>query len=347
MALKDIIGQERAINILKGCIARERIPHALLFAGDEGIGKQLTAINFAKALSCRKEGGNSLFYFGAEQVTGTPDSELIDACDECPSCSKIESGNHPDFFFIGPEGDGGQITVASIRQLEEAFSYKSFEGSWKIAVIDNADRLNQSAANTFLKTLEEPPPQSLFILVSSRPDMIIATIRSRCQRINFSPLPVDAMSSLLEDKLQGADHEQTRLLSMLSGGRLGYALNENLIEQRDRSFDVFLELLGSPEKDVWDSREDMEQWFEWAQLWMRDIAIYKATGRTELLINNDKISEIEKIFRVAEIRDVLKLARELNNIRGRLFFNLNKQLTLNYTSLLLKRMLGKINVRKQ
>lgn len=347
MALKDIIGQERAINILKGCIARERVPHALLFAGDEGIGKQLTAINFAKALICRNEGDDSLFSFGAEQEPGTPDADLVDACDECPSCSKIESGNHPDFFFIGPEGDGGQITVALIRELEEAFSYKSFEGSWKIAVIDNADRLNQSAANAFLRTLEEPPPQSVFILVSSRPDMIIATIRSRCQRINFSPLPLDAMSSLLEEKLQDSSHEEIRLLSTLSGGRLGYALNDDLVEQRDRSLDVLLQLLGNPEKDVWDSREDMEQWFEWTQLWMRDIAIYKATGRTDLLINNDKISEIEKICRAAEIRDVLKLARELYNIRGRLFFNLNKQLTINYTSLLLKRMLGKINVRKQ
>ena len=347
MALKDIIGQDKAIGILKGCIAKDRVPHALLFAGDEGIGKKLTAVNFAKALNCRQEGGGDLFSFDDGQDADTPDVDRIDACDECPPCSKIESGNHPDFFLIGPEGDGGQITVAVIRQLEEALSYKSFEGSWKIAVIDNADRLNQSAANAFLQTLEEPAPQSILILVSSRPDMIIATIRSRCQRINFSPLPVDNMSRLLEEKLEGSGHEQTRLLSMLSGGRLGYALNEDLIEQRDRSFDILVEMLGRPEKDVWDSRDDMEQWFDWTQLWMRDIAIYKATGRTDLLINNDKTGEIEEICRGAAVMDILKLARELYNIRGRLYFNLNKQLTLNYTSLLLKKMLGKINVRKQ
>ena len=345
MALKNIIGQEKAINILKGCISKDRIPHALLFAGDEGIGKRLTAINFAKALNCRGESEDSLFSFGEEQDSGNLNTDHIDACDECPSCSKIDKGNHPDFFLIEPEGDGGQIQVAAIRQLEESFSYKSFEGNWKIAVIDNADRLNQSAANAFLQTLEEPSPMSILILVSSRPDMIIATIRSRCQRINFAPLPVDTMGRLLETKFAELGHEQARLLGLLSGGRLGHALNEDLVEQRDWSLNVLFQMLGRPEKDIWGSREDMEQWFDWIQLWMRDIAIYKATGRADLLINNDKTKEIKEICSDAATRDILKLARELYNIRGKLYFNLNKQLTINYTSLLLKRMLGKINVR--
>ena len=347
MALKDIIGQDRAIGILKSCVAKERIPHALLFAGDEGIGKRLTAINFAKALNCRGESEDSLFSSCEEEGDDALTSDQIDACDGCPSCSKIDKGTHPDFFLIEPEGEGRQITVAAIRQLEESLSYKSFEGSWKIAVIDNADRLNQSAANAFLQTLEEPAPESVLILVSSRPDMIIATIRSRCQRINFTPLPMDTMSSLLDERLEETGHEQARLLSMLSGGRLGYALNENLISQRDWSLDVLFEMLGRPEKDVWDSRDDMEQWFDWIQLWMRDIAIYKATGRADLLINNDKIREIEALCRSATTVDILKLARGLYNIRKRLFFNLNKQITINYTSLLLKKMLGKINVREK
>lgn len=347
MALKDIIGQEHAVHILKGCIARDRIPHAFLFAGDEGIGKRLTAVNFAKALNCRREKEDSLFAAGEDQDSGTLHMDQIDACDACPSCVKIERENHPDFFFIGPEGDGGQITVAAIRQLEESLSYKSFEGSWKIAVIDNADRLNQSAANAFLQTLEEPSPRSMLILVSSRPDMIIGTIRSRCQRLNFSPLPVDTMGRLLEKKFEDLDHEQARMLSMLSGGRLGYALDENLVEQRDRSLDVLFHMLDLPEKDVWDSKDEMEQWFDWVQLWMRDIAIYRITGRADLLINKDKTDEIAELCREAEIRDVLKLARELYNIKRRLYFNLNKQLTINYTSLLLKRSLGRINVREQ
>lgn len=346
MALKDIIGHDRALNILKGCIVKERIPHALLFAGDEGIGKRLAAVNFAKTLNCLKPAEDDLFSFGAEEEDGSGIDET-DACDKCPSCSKIDSGNHPDVFIIGPEGDGRQITVSSVRKLEESLSYKPFEGRWKIAVIDNADRLNQSAANAFLQTLEEPSPQSILILVSSRPEVILPTIRSRCQRVNFAPLPVDMMSGLLREKFGESDPGQAMLQSMLSGGRLGYALNDDMMRKRDWSFDVFMQMFGSPEGDVWSGREDMENWFDWGQLWLRDIAVFKATGQTGLLINHDKINEIKEISSRAVLVDILKLARELYNIRGRLFFNLNKQLTLNYTSLLMKKMLGKTNVREQ
>lgn len=347
MALKDVIGQDKAVNILRGCIARERIPHALFFAGDEGIGKRMTAVNFAKALNCNGVMGHEpgakddLLFLDSEPQSPEPQLQTeYEACDACPSCAKIDKGNHPDVFFIGPEGDGGQITVSAIRKLEESLSFKPFEGRWKIAIIDNADRLNPSAANAFLQTLEEPSPQSILILISSRPDMLLETIRSRCQRINFSPLPVDTMSVLLEEKLERFDHEEAMLLSRLSGGRLGYALNENLVGRRDWSFDILQQMTGRLEDDVWEDRETMEEWFEWTQLWLRDIAVMKSTGRTDLLINQDRINDIKAVSRAAVLKDVLKLARELYNIKRKLFFNLNKQVTLNYTGLLLKKRLG-------
>jgi len=265
MALKDIIGQDRPVNILKGCIAKERIPHALLFAGDEGIGKRLTAINFAKALNCLgvtgevlQEPDNFLFDVPGTEHDGAEQKTETDACDKCPSCKKIASGNHPDIFIIGPEGDGGQITVQAIRQLEESLSYKPFEGRWKIAIIDDADRLNQSAANAFLQTLEEPSAQSILILISSRPDLLLPTIRSRCQMISFSPLPVDTMGRLLKEKFGDMDDERARLLSVLSGGRLGYALGDNLINQRERCFSIFRQLLESLEEEPWEDKETME-----------------------------------------------------------------------------------------
>jgi len=333
MALEDIIGQERAVFILKGLQARNRIPHALLFAGDEGIGKKLAAINFAKTLNCKGPGARD--QKSELQAPG-------DACEQCPSCRKINSGNHPDVSVISPEGDGGQITVAAIRALEETLSFKPFEGRWKVAVIDNADSLNQSAANAFLHTLEEPTPQSLLILVSSRPEVLLPTIRSRCQTIHFSPLPVDAMSSYIREHVQGLSDRQSALLSLLSGGRIGVALNEELLEQRDRSYEILEQLLARGGDDVWEDREDMEQWFDWGQVWMRDIAVFKTTGRADMLINADRAGEIQAIARGAAIGEILKLARELSTVRRQLFFNLNKQVTLNYTSLLLRKRLGKI-----
>lgn len=347
MALKDIIGQERPVNILRGCIAKERIPHALLFAGDEGIGKRLTALNFAKALNCQGVSGEELEVTGGllfevpeQKPTETELDTQSDACDKCPSCKKIESGNHPDIFMIGPEGEGGQITVQAIRQLEESLSYKPFEGRWKIAIVDDADRLNQSAANAFLQTLEEPSAHSILILISSKPDMLLPTIRSRCQRISFSPLPLDTMSRLLKEKDRNMDDEQARLLSVLSGGRLGYALSDNLIDQREQCFSMFRQMLESIEEEPWEDKEAMEDWFEWSQLLLRDMAVYSATGQEDFLMNTDQTEYIKDISRGAGLKDILNLARELYNIKRRLAFNLNKQLTYNFVSLLLRKNLG-------
>ncbi len=345
MAFTHIIGQERPLSILKGFIVKGRIPHALLFAGDEGIGKQLTAVNFAKTLNCNPTREDDLFSVSDKESSERDSSVHTDACEACPSCQKIDKGSHPDVFFISPEGDGGQIPVAAIRQLQESLSYKSFEGNWKIAIIDNAEKLNLSAANAFLQTLEEPSPQSRFIHISSRPEMLLPTIRSRCQRLNFSPLPIDTMSRMLVEKFDIEGHDRSRLLSTLSGGKLGYALNESLLEQREWSFDIFREMIRSLEEDVWENREAMDEWFEWAQMWLRDISVYKATGRLDIMINHDKINEISAIASGSSLKDILQLARELYNIKRRLSFNLNKQLTLNYTSLLMKKMLGKTNDR--
>ncbi|MBI4710788.1 MAG: DNA polymerase III subunit [Nitrospirae bacterium] len=341
MALKNIIGQERALGMLRGCITKNRLAHAYLFTGDAGIGKRLTAVNFAKALNCRERVMSYELGVKREKQNSelrTPDSELIiDCCDECPSCIKIDKAIHPDVFFIAPEGDGGQITIKIIRELEEHLSYKSFEGRWKVAVIDIAENLNQSAANAFLKTLEEPPAHSLLILISSRPELIPDTIRSRCQTVRFSPLPLEKMTELLKQETQDTNH---KLRSLLSAGRLGDALSEDMIGRRDDSLDMLKSLRGNIEGASWADRDSMEEWFEWAQLWLRDIAVFKAADNTGLLINYDKEAEIKNISQHADLREILALSDKLNDIKDRLRFNLNKELTFYHTSILLKESLG-------
>ncbi|MBI4686424.1 MAG: DNA polymerase III subunit delta' [Nitrospirae bacterium] len=332
MALKDIVGQERALNILQGSIARNRIAHAYLFAGESGIGKRLTAINFIKALNC-------------QNLKGSNESPIkIDCCDKCPSCLRIDKGAHPDVFFIAPEGDGGQIKVAVIRKLIEDISFKSFEGGWKAVVMDEAESINQEAANAFLKTLEEPPEKTVFILISSMPDMLLSTIRSRCQRINFSPLPLAEMSSMLEENLE-LKTQNSKLICMLSSGRLGVALAKDLIEKRDASLNEIKMMLGNIEDAQWEDRGAMEEWFEWVELWLRDLSVLRATGRTELLINYDRAEELKEILKACSLQDILKLAEGINNIKNTLRFNLNKDITLYYAGLLLKRAFGGINVR--
>jgi DNA polymerase-3 subunit delta' len=338
MGLKDVVGQERAIEILSGSIKNNRIAHAYLFNGEDGIGKKLTAVNFAKSLNCDNP------VYGSESTVDSKKkhSIAVDCCDKCPSCIKIDKASHPDFFLIAPEE--GQIKVGIIRNLEESLSFKAFEGKWKIVIIDKAETLNQSAANAFLKTLEEPPDQCILVLISSVPEIIPATIRSRCQSIHFSPLPLNKMSELLGTiySAKGSDTHgsQAILLALLSGGRPGWALNRDLIKIRDRTFNEFNTLLKTVDEDLWPDRDSMETWFDWVQLWIRDIAVFKATGRIDLLINQDLDKQIDRISRKSGLRDILKLSDIFYNIRNSLRFNLNKQLTLFHTYLILKRHLG-------
>ena len=206
MALKDIIGQDRALHILEGCKRRNRIPHALLFAGDEGVGKMLTAINFAKTLNCHKEAGGELFADSENMVSDDSGIEQIDACDQCPSCHKIDKQNHPDVVVITPEGAGRQINVGTIRNLGESLSFKPFEGTWKVAIVDDADRLNQSSANAFLQTLEEPSSQSVLILVSSRPDMLLPNNPLKMPQDKFLTIAAGQNEQFIDRKIREFQH---------------------------------------------------------------------------------------------------------------------------------------------
>ncbi|MBI5025190.1 MAG: DNA polymerase III subunit delta' [Nitrospirae bacterium] len=350
MAFRDIIGQDRAIEILAGSIRNARISHAYLFSGDDGIGKRLTAINFAKAVNClkaetRDKRQETSKYNNSSLVTRLSSLEKslvtqIDSCDECPSCIKIKKGIHPDVLEISPED--GIIRVNEIRRLEELLSYKAFEGKWKVVIVDGAECLNQSAANAFLKTLEEPPGQSLIILVSSMLGLIPQTILSRCQRINFSPLPIKKLQDLLQQMGQG----QASVLSRISQGRLGLALNGDLIQQRERSLNEFKTLINGPKDEIWGggNRDAMEEWFDWALLWLRDIAVYKATGEATLLINYDMEAEIRELAENADLNTITALSKELYNIKGLLRFNLSKHITVYYTGILLKHSL-KLNIK--
>src|SRR3990172_7806680 len=184
MALKDIIGQEKAITILRRTLSRGRVSSAYLFTGESGIGKRLAALNFAKVLNC----------------LSPVDDQQPDACDACDSCRKIDAGSHPDLVTVSPEKD--EIRVDEIRALEDTLSFKPFEGRKKVVIVDDADRMNQSAANAFLKTLEEPPDESLIILVASNPDRLPETIRSRCSRIRFAPLSLQACREVIQRALR-------------------------------------------------------------------------------------------------------------------------------------------------
>jgi DNA polymerase-3 subunit delta' len=334
MALRDIIGQDRALNILIKTIQRDRIPSAYLFAGESGIGKKFTAINLAKALNCLTppRGGGM----------GGGDSELrtqLDACDECPSCKKIDSGFHPDFMLIVPES--GQIRIEEIRAIDEILSLKAFEGRYKIVIVDDAEMMNQYAANAFLKTIEEPPPDSLIILITSSPDLLPETIRSRCSRINFTPLSHEACKKVMETVISqrsdiAVQQHTLTLLVNLSMGRPGIAITGDLIEERAWFMKVLMELLNA-ERDGWTSKEEMARWFEYLLIMLRDMAVLKITDDETRLINSDDNNFLRKLSNELELKSIIEHYFVFYTLKGYFNFHLNKSLTWNYTGSLLRR----------
>jgi len=346
MALRDVIGQEKAVNILLRTIQRGRIPSAYLFAGESGIGKKFTALNLAKALNCLKPvtSKNQI----QDSKLRTPNSELnsslfVDCCDGCSSCKKIDSGVHPDLLVISPEG--GQIRIEEIRSINDTLSLKPFEGRWKVVVVDEASTMNPYAANAFLKTLEEPPKDSLIILVSSNPERLPDTIRSRCSRVNFTPLSYNACKEVIEKvisqkadrpaSLQADKLKRLSTLARLSMGRPGLAVSADLLDEREWFLRLLQEMMKA-EKEGWTSKEEMEKWFELILILLRDIVITKITKDRRNLIYIDLKEYIKEFSSAMDLKVIIDCYQKLNTLKGYLNFNLNRSLTWNYTGSLLR-----------
>lgn len=353
MALRDVIGQDRAIGILLRTLSRDRIPSAYLFSGEAGIGKKFAAVNLAKAINCLRD--RNALSMTHDEINGDANyMSEFDACDKCPSCKKINAGTHPDFVMITPEK--GEIRVGEIRAVEESLSLKPYEGRKKVFVIDDADCMNQSAANAFLKTLEEPPDESLLILVAAHPDRLPETVRSRCSRVSFVPLSPSSCEKVimavtdLRPDLRGRKRSEDDagllpVLVSLSMGRPGLAVSSDRLEERER-FIFLLQNMLDGHGETWADREEMEQWLDMMFLLMRDMAILKieeealgrktasgiSAGDKRTLLNADMRDLISAMSKTAELGSITETYRRMVLLKKRLAFNLNKTITWNYVS---------------
>lgn len=202
MQLASIRGQDRVREALKRSISADRVAHAYLFEGPSGCGRRTTALALIQALFC------------SQPVNG-------DACDVCPSCRKFVSGNHPDLQLLSPLPDKRDISIEQIRELQKVLALRPFEASRKACLIEPAERVNEKAANALLKTLEEPPGAALIILLTNQADLLLPTIRSRCQHLRFNPLDEATVAGLLVQ--QGMEAEQAARLASLAEGSIEIA----------------------------------------------------------------------------------------------------------------------------
>jgi DNA polymerase-3 subunit delta' len=324
MALRDIIGQERALRILLGTLKRDRVPSSVLLSGDSGIGKRLAAMNYAKAINC------------LEPVD-------FDCCDKCMSCKKIDSEMHPDVSMIVPEND--VITIETIRNIQEIFSLKPYEGRKKVLIIDDADAMNIYAANAFLKTLEEPPEDSLIILISSNPERLPDTIRSRCINVRFYPLPFDGCREVVS---QNIDSKNIEFVLNLAMGRPGLTISKDFIKESEWFAKLLNNMIHGESKDSWSDKGEIRAWLDMAFILLRDMVISLELGvrSSKLLILSEFVASNLKLKTLSpksligdqnlKIKTILDAYQEMQKIRGLLDFNLNKSITWNYVATIIR-----------
>src|SRR2546421_914654 len=217
--LDQLVGNEPVKKLLRGMLEARRTPGAMLFTGEEGIGKRLFALEIAKALNCREPHG-------------------AEACGRCPSCVRISRFNYPQSqesddwkgIIWTDHPDVGMVTapkrvllVDQMRAIEREANFRPYEGRARVFLIDDADKLNDSSANALLKVLEEPPHTSHIVLLTARPAMLLPTISSRCQMIRFSPLSADELEGhLVKNKI--AKPGEAGIRARVARGSLGRAV---------------------------------------------------------------------------------------------------------------------------
>jgi DNA polymerase-3 subunit delta' len=205
MPFRDVPTHRRIVELLSRSISRGSLPPSLIFSGPADTDKRLTAIALAQALNCQHA-----------RVDAAKDGVPLDACGVCAACLRIARGVHADVLVIEP-GDSGAIKIDQIRDVVDRAAYRPFEGKRRVVIVDAADALVPAAQNALLKTLEEPPSSSVFILVTTRPDVLLPTVRSRCIRLSFATSAREAVDAEAYDVAQ-------RVLAQVATGHDGKRL---------------------------------------------------------------------------------------------------------------------------
>ena len=319
MPFEQIKGQDKAITILRHALGNDRLAHAYLFIGPEGVGKRLTALTLAKAMNCQFP------------------PEPGDCCEKCPPCIKANSSNHADIIAVEPEGEF--IKIDQVRGIQKRLRFRPMEGGRRACFIDPADQMKAEASNALLKILEEPPRDTHLFLITARPHQLLATILSRCQWIKFKPLSRPAIAQILR-KDRGLDEEKAHFYASLAGGSVGQAvaLSDRVdFQKRLDWLQVFSDLPQKSTEEVFETcerlakeEEEIGDLLDLWKIWVRDLTVFKGQeNRTkEGLINHDLISLVEKDAAKSSFDRLEGIFSLISEVQRSLAFNVNKQLAL-------------------
>jgi DNA polymerase-3 subunit delta' len=272
----SIIGHQQIIEQLQRTVASGRIAGAYLFVGPAGVGKETVARYFAQLIFCQQ------------------DAQPPTVCGTCLACRKVDSGNHPDLQFIRPEGS--LLKIGQIRELQRQVIYAPLEASRKVYILTDVDRMNLEAENCLLKTLEEPPAASVLILLTSNLQALLPTTRSRCQILQFHPMPTQELATILVDRYSVAP-EQATTLAIAAGGSIGKALTQ--FEKGDPLTEKVPEILRETDRLVaFRLAEDFKNKPETLGelvTWYRDLLFLQQGAPIELITHIYSVEELRAI----------------------------------------------------
>ncbi|CAN5871488.1 DNA polymerase III subunit delta' [soil metagenome] len=330
---EQLTGNERVKQLLKRMLGLGRVPGALLFTGEEGVGKKLFALEMAKALNCR-----------------VPQGE--EGCGKCPACVRMSRFNFPQSedsddwkkIIWTDHGDVGMVVapkrvllVEQMRHIEGEANFRPFEGKARVFIVDDADKLNDQSANALLKTLEEPPPTSHIILITSRPAMLLPTIRSRCQSIRFSPLTAGEIEQhLLRNKL--ATPAEAGLRARAGNGSIGRALAgdvESFKERRAAMLQVLTAvaitgehsrlLLLAEKMNETKHKDEYEYGLELLETLIRDALMLTFEPSSGHIMNEDVLPQLQKISERIDSRSATSWISRIEELREQLVVNINRK----------------------
>ncbi|MDQ1237966.1 MAG: polymerase subunit delta [Thermodesulfobacteriota bacterium] len=296
--MNQIVGHETILALLERTALRSTPAHSYLFTGSEGIGKKLVALRFIRQLNCPE---------GANDPQGT-----------CSVCRRITGSNHPDVQIVRPER--GSIRIEQARGIHHFFKFPPSEGRWRICLIDDAHLLNRSAQNALLKTMEEPPASRILFLVTSKPYLLLPTVRSRCRRIRFGALSNQSVAKVLEE-IKQVSPDESFILASMAGGSVQEALrldNPTFRDMRKRLIDAlsrggvigFGEIMGlsaAIAADLDTARDAIRI----SMSWLRDLLSVRCLDEESRVINQDSLSVLKDLSERFSPRQLLAAYNEL------------------------------------
>jgi DNA polymerase-3 subunit delta' len=309
MSFRPLIGHRRLVSLLSRAVARGTLPPSLLLAGPAGVGKRRTALAVAKAINCLTPWSGTV-----DGVAGGESVQLErDACGTCAACSRIERGIHPDVLVLAPDAMG-TIKIEVVRDAIDRAGYRPFEARRRVVVIDEADSMLSPAQSALLKTLEEPPASSIFMLVSSMPDALLPTVQSRCPRLRFGALsPAEVAAALVRD--HGYTESDAWAAAADADGSIGRALSAQASDLADaraaaqrlldraartsdpaRRLDAARELAGGKSGPAQqEERERMAACFRTLASLLRDLGLLAVGADARMLANPDARPQLDAL----------------------------------------------------